>query len=123
MSTDVNADLVNRYIEMWNETDAASRRALIARTWTEDATYVDPMLKGDGPAGIDAMVAGVQATYPGLRFRLTSAVDAHNDRLRFTWELGAEGAAPMVKGTDYGVVAGGRLRAITGFFDQVAQAA
>ncbi len=122
MTADVNTDLVNRYIEMWNETNAPSRRALIARTWTEDAAYADPMLKGDGPAGIDAMVAGVQEKYPGLRFRLTSAVEAHNDRLRFTWELGAEGTAPLVKGTDFGVVAGGRLKAITGFFDHVAQA-
>jgi len=122
MTDDTNTALVNRYIEMWNETDAAFRKTLIARTWTEDAAYVDPMLKGDGHAGIDAMVAGVHEKYPGLRFKLTSAVEAHNDRLRFTWELGAEGAAPLVRGTDFGVVASGRLRAITGFFDHVAQA-
>ncbi len=122
MSNDPNADLVNRYIEIWNETDAASRKSLIARTWTEDAVYVDPVLKGDGHSGIDRMVAGVHEKYPGLRFRLTGAVDAHNDRLRFTWELGTEGAEPFVKGTDFGVVAGGRLKAITGFFDHVAHA-
>ena len=29
-------DLIDRYIAMWNETDAERRRALIARTWTEE---------------------------------------------------------------------------------------
>ena len=32
-------DLIDRYIAIWNETDAARRRDLIARTWTEDAAY------------------------------------------------------------------------------------
>ena len=27
-------DLIDRYIAVWNETDAAARRDLIARTWT-----------------------------------------------------------------------------------------
>jgi len=35
-----------RYIDLWNETDAQSRKKLIASAWTEDATYVDPMMKG-----------------------------------------------------------------------------
>ena len=33
-------DLVERYIATWNETDAERRRALIARTFTENASYI-----------------------------------------------------------------------------------
>lgn len=58
------ADLIDRYIAMWNETDAERRRALIARTWTEDANYLDPALQGGGPTGIDAMVRGVHERFP-----------------------------------------------------------
>jgi hypothetical protein len=117
LMTDIT-DLIDRYIAMWNETDAARRRDLIARTWTETASYLDPVLQGEGPAGIDAMVATVQQRYPGYRFRRTGAVDAHHDRVRFRWELAPEGGPVFVKGLDVGVVAGDRLQSITGFFDQ-----
>jgi hypothetical protein len=117
LMTDIT-DLVDRYIAMWNETDAARRRELIARTWTATASYLDPVLQGQGPDGIDAMVAAVQQRYPGYRFRRTGAVDAHHDRIRFGWELAPEGGPAFVNGVDVGVVAGDRLQSITGFFDQ-----
>jgi hypothetical protein len=114
-------DLVDQYLAMWNETDGERRRDLIARTWTESASYVDPMLRADGHAAIDAMVQGVHERFPGHRFRRTSDVDAHHDCVRFSWDLGPEGGPAIVKGVDFGVIAGGdRLQAITGFFDEVA---
>ena len=116
-----HTDLIDRYIAMWNEADTKRRRDLIAQTWSEAAIYVDPAVQGTGHAGIDAMVAGVQQRFPGHRFRRTGPVEAHNDRVRFCWELGPDGGTPIVNGTDFGVVAGdGRLSAITGFFDSVA---
>ncbi len=114
-------NLAGRYIAMWNETDPARRRGLIADLWTENACYLDPLMRGDGHPGIDAMVQSVQERFPGLRFRRTGAVDGHNDCLRFAWELGAEGAAePLIAGIDVGVIAAdGRLHRITGFLDRV----
>ena len=123
MSTNVT-ELVDRYIAMWNETDAKRRREIIARTWTDDAHYLDPLISGDGPSGIDAMVKGVQERFPGHRFRLTSKVDAHNDRVRFGWELAPQGGAALAGGVDFGVISSdGRLKAITGFLDQLPKAA
>jgi hypothetical protein len=110
-------DLIDNYIALWNETDTVRRRDLIARTWTEDAVYVDPMMRGEGHIGIDVMIAGVQAQFPGFRFRRISEVDAHNDRVRFGWELGPEDGPALAGGVDFGVVSGGRLQAITGFLD------
>lgn len=113
-------EIVDRYIAMWNETDAGRRRDLVARTWTEDASYLDPLMRGDGHGGIDAMVQAVQDRFPGHRFRRTGGIDAHNDRLRFSWELAPEGGAALVGGVDFGILApDGRLRAITGFLDVV----
>ena len=109
--------LIDRYIDMWNETNTAKRRALIEGVWVEGASYVDPMLKGDGRQGIDAMVAGVHAKFPGHKFKRTSAVNAHNDRVAFSWHLAPDGGAPIVTGTDFGVLSGDKLQAITGFFD------
>jgi len=63
------------------------------------------------------MVTGVQARFPGHRFRRVSGIDIHHDQLRFAWELVAPDGAVVVAGIDVGVLAAdGRLRRITGFF-------
>lgn len=116
--TDLKA-IAENYIAAWNETDPAARRALVARTWTAGATYVDPMMQGEGHDGIAAMIAGVQSKFPGFRFTLDSAVDGYADHIRFSWACGPDGAPDMVRGTDFGVVADGRLKAVTGFLDRV----
>ncbi len=117
-------ELIDHYITTWNETDGGRRRELIARTWTDDASYLDPMLQSDGKDGIDSMIASVQGRFPGHTFRRTREVEIHHDRVRFTWELSPEPGEPMVRGTDFGIVTpDNRLRAITGFFDYVRQAA
>jgi hypothetical protein len=114
------AKIAERYIDLWNETDARSRKQLIASAWTEDATYVDPMMKGQGHAEIDALVGAVHERFPGHRFTLAGAPDGHGDGLRFSWMLAAPNAAPIAHGTDFGVVAtDGRLKSISGFLDQV----
>jgi hypothetical protein len=113
-------ELIDRYIAMWNETDAERRRALIARIWTEDATYFDPLLQSEGPAGIDAMVRGVHERFSGHRLRRTGDIDTHHDRVRFGWELATQGGEPIVKGVDFAVIANDRLKMVTGFFDYMA---
>ncbi len=118
--SDVNK-VIDGYIAIWNETDTTHRRDLIAQIWTEDARYLDPMLRGDGPAGIDAMTAGVQVQFPGHEFRRTGAADAHNDWVRFGWELvNMATEVPFIAGIDVGEIApDGRLRTIVGFLDLV----
>jgi hypothetical protein len=111
--------LVQDYIASFNETDPARRRQLIDRVWAEDATYIDPVMAGDGRDGIDRMVAGAQAQFPGHRFEPALAPDAHHDRVRFGWRLVSEAdGATVAVGTDFGVLDdGGRLRSITGFLE------
>ncbi len=116
MATDVER-VIDQYIAAWNETDAEVRRDLITRTWTEDGSYLDPLMSGEGHDGIDAMIGGVQTQFPGFRFRRTGGLDAHHDRVRFSWELGPAGGPPLAGGVDFGVLADGRLQSITGFLD------
>jgi hypothetical protein len=119
--TEINA-LIDNYIAVWNEGDPERRRALIAQTWTDDASYVDPLMTGAGPDGIDEMIATAQQQFPGHRFELAGAPEAHHDRVRFTWHLKpAAGGDSIAIGTDFGIVAeDGRLRSVTGFLEPVA---
>lgn len=43
-----------RYLAIWNETDAARRRALIAESWSKAATYIDPLMRGEGHEQINS---------------------------------------------------------------------
>jgi SnoaL-like domain len=112
-------ELVDRYIALWNETDAERRRALIARTFSAGASYVDPLMASEGHSAIDDMIAAAQQRFPGHSVRRAGEVDGHHDRLRFDWELAAPAGAVIAKGTDFATVEGARLAAVTGFIDQM----
>jgi len=111
--------IANRYIAVWNETDAARRRALLAEGWTESASYIDPLMQGQGHEQIGALIGAVHQRFPGFRFTLDGRVDGYGDQVRFSWALGPEGQADLVKGTDFAVLEDGRLKAVTGFLDKV----
>jgi hypothetical protein len=114
-------ETVDRYFQMWNETDPARRREVIAATWAPSAGYVDPMFTAEGHEALDAMVAAVHQQYPGHRFRLTDAAEGHHDRARWGWELAGPDGSAVAGGVDFAVIDGeGRLREVTGFFAAVA---
>jgi hypothetical protein len=112
-------DLIDRYIDAWNETDAARRQELVATVWTTDGTYIDPLMSGAGHDSIATMIALAQQQFPEHRFELSFGPDAHNDRVRFAWRLyGPDGDAPVAAGTDFATVADdGRLSSVTGFLE------
>ncbi len=111
--------IAERYIELWNERNAARRRELFAANWTPNASYVDPIMSGDGHSGIDALIDGVHKKFPEFRFKLLGKVDGYGSHARFSWGLGPDGADSPIKGTDIALIDNGKIRSITGFLDQV----
>ena len=117
--TDITT-VIDNYIAAWNEPDADRRRALVAQTWIDDASYVDPLMTGAGIDGIADMIGAAQQQFPGHRFELAGAPDAHHDRVRFVWHLTpVAGGDTAAVGHDFGEVAeDGRLRTVVGFLEQ-----
>jgi hypothetical protein len=113
--------IADRYLASWNETDVTRRQKALTDVFAADATYVDPVLNGEGLAGIDAMIVSVHQRFPGFRFTRIGEADGHNDRVRFSWALANGDSAPVVKGTDVATVANDRLASVVGFFDYVAK--
>lgn len=114
-------DLVERYIQTWNEPAADARRAAVAELWAEDGTYTDPLAAVSGHDAIAGLIGAVQAQFPGHVIRLADGgVDAHHDIGRFRWELvPAAGGDPLVVGFDVAVATGdGRLASVLGFIDE-----
>jgi hypothetical protein len=117
-------NIVDRYIQSWNETDPLRRRVLIEELYTEHAVYTDPMIQAKGWEAIDATIASVQTMFPNHVFRLGGPVDAHHDMARFHWHLDAQdGSEPLVIGFDVAALDQGRIRQVFGFLDKVPQAA
>lgn len=111
---------IEAYVATWNETDVARRQAGVARAWAAEGRYRDPVMASDGHAGIDAMLAGVQAKFPGFVLKRTSKVDAHNGAARFTWSLGPAAGPTVVEGVDFCALApDGRLVEVVGFIDKM----
>jgi hypothetical protein len=117
--------VVEAYIAMWNETRPEARREIVGRAFSDDGTYLDPLMAGEGRAGIDAMLAGAQEQFPGVRFELVSGPEQHHDRVRFTWRmLGGDGSGEVARGVDFATLADdGRLRNVTGFLEPAVAAA
>ncbi len=113
-------ELAAAYIAAWNETDPEARRELVAKVWSADGRYIDPMAEAEGIDAIDATVGAVQQQFPGMVFNLAGPVDSHHDQARFRWELGPAGAPGLIEGFD--VVhrnRDGKLALVLGFLDRV----
>ena len=113
--------LIERYLDAWNETDAAARRTAVADVYADGAQYVDPLADVTGHDQISELIGAVQEQVPGHVFRLADGgVDAHHNIARFSWELvPATGGESLAVGFDVAVLEeDGRIASVLGFLDK-----
>lgn len=115
---DIN-EVVVRYLDAWNERDDRRRREIVAKTWSDDGTYVDPARHGEGHDKISAMIGEAQSHFPGYALCLASGIQAHNGHVRFSWETVGSAKTPLrIVGTDFVTLSSdGRLKSVVGFVD------
>jgi SnoaL-like domain len=113
--------LVQRYLDVWNETDPDRRREAVEALWTENARYLDPVASAAGHEEISNLIGAVQDQLPGHVFRLLDGFDSHHNLTRFSWELvPATGGESLVEGFDVAVTGDdGRIESVLGFLDKV----
>ena len=116
--------VVAAYLATWNASDPRELRALLEAHWSQDVTYTDPLAEVRGHDGVAALVAGVQAQFPGFVFTVVGEPNGHHRQVRFQWGLGPEGSEPVVIGSDVVVLdADGRVLDVRGFLDVVPEVA
>ena len=109
--------VVDRYVDAWNEPNAAERIALVEQAFVPDGRYCDPLSDVAGVAEVAAMIEAVRRQFPGYRLRRTSPVEQHHDQVRFEWELAGPDGTVAVAGVDYvALAADGRFLSVGGFF-------
>lgn len=105
------------YVAAWTVEDEAQCQLLLERCWAEDGLYITPTSQASGRAALAQHITEFHQRFAGHRIRITSGVDAHHDRLRYTWAMVGPDDASMLQGTDIGEVGtDGRLSRITEFF-------
>lgn len=109
------------YCDAWNETDAATRKAILARVWAEAGVYADPTVETVGIDALSDHIDRVLARLPGSRILLTSAVETHHRFSRFSWSRVDAAGKPMRDGVDFVEVDdAGRITRMIGFFEAAA---
>lgn len=113
--------IVDKYLAVWNETDAADRRRKIDELWAADGTYTDPLASVAGRDSFSQLIGAAQQQFQGLQVVRGSTYDEHHNIVRFTWDLvpGA-GAEPVVIGFDVAEVNEvGQISNVYGFIDKM----
>jgi hypothetical protein len=83
----ITEELVLAYVAAWSETDEGKRRALLEKSWAENGIYTDPTVEVVGRETLVQHIEGIHQRFVDCRILLTSRVDEHHDRLRFTWAM------------------------------------
>jgi hypothetical protein len=111
-------DLLLKYLDIWNERDAAAREILIKTVLTEDSIYADPDYEGlSGHGELSPAITRAQENFGDMVFSLGTLINAHHDRALFTWELGAPGSGtPVATGYDVVEFTDRQIRSVVGFF-------
>lgn len=90
---------------------------MLEKSWAENGIYSDPLGEVVGREALVHHIARFHQQFGGDRIVLSSGVDDHHDRLRFTWVRVSSEGNRLSEGTDFGEVGSdGRLMRITGFF-------
>ena len=106
------------YIETWNQTASEKRSGLLDRHWTDDASYVDPLMAGKGKEQIGGLIAAVQERFPDFTFALRGVPDGHGEHVRLSWSFGPSGLDAPIEGTDFVQVVDGKIQRVIGFIDR-----
>jgi hypothetical protein len=88
-------DLAARYVALWNETDAAARRAAIAALWRPDGWHFIKEREVHGYAALEQRVTGSHEKNVRdnrNRFRACADVQRLRDVVTFSWQMVPAGA-------------------------------
>ncbi len=117
------AALAERYLAVWNESDAQARRRRVAELWAPDGSHITETLVRKGHRAIEAETLAAFDTYVANGFEFTSASSsqAHHNVARLTWRIQAKDSGKVAAAGSNLLILdeGGRIRLDYQFTDRV----
>jgi hypothetical protein len=116
--TNGQAQLIDRYCDVWSDPDGRSRAGKLKTVWADGATYTDPTVHAAGAEELLAHIAGVQNRRPGSKVARTSDVDVHHNIGLFSWHAVGADDSVLREGIDIAFFSpdGAKIERIVGFF-------
>lgn len=109
-------DALLQYSALWNERDTSRLAEHATRAVADDVEFIDPANQTKGRDALVTMVREAREAMPNASYLLTSGVDGHNDRYRYSWIVLIDDAV-AVTGFDVTTVnRSGLIERIDGFF-------
>ena len=100
--------LADRYVAVWNERDAESRRNAIAALWVPDGQHYVGTREARGYEELEKRILGSyekNVGNDGNRFRAVDDARRLHDVVTFHWEmLPADGATVLARGLEFLIV-------------------
>ena len=117
------SELIALYNRAWSEPDYALRQKLLEQIFAEDGTYTDPTAHVAGRKALVDHIGAFFEQFRGAYFVVTSGIDSHHGKFRFTWRMVLADGKVFLEGIDFGELnSDGKLHRIVGFFGPLAQA-
>lgn len=105
------------YASAWKAEGDAAKRALLSGSVAANAVYRDPLAECPGHDALLAYMHEFHKSVPGGHFKTTYFL-AHHGRSIAKWDMLNHSGQAIGHGVSYGEYdAGGKLVAMTGFFD------
>jgi hypothetical protein len=119
MSYSISTLLTRNLHDVFDENDAARRRAAIDEIFTEDCVFYEPRGIHRGRDEIDRVAGAIKATHPDFRYQPIAEPEELGNAGRVRWVSGRPGEAPAYAGTDFLIARDGRIAAVYLFFDKL----
>jgi nuclear transport factor 2 (NTF2) superfamily protein len=100
-----SAAIADKFVSLWNESDAQRRRIAMADLWAVDAVHRTPSMEACGHDAIEARITTAYEKWVrdlNYRFVMTEQVSAHHDAVRLRWAMRREeDGATLSVGSDF----------------------
>lgn len=114
--------IVARYVAVWNEPDAANRRASIESLWHPNGAHLSATKEAHGYAQLEQRIATTYQRWvveEGCSFHSLGDVKHHHDALTFRWEMRSKSGKTESIGRDVILLdASGLFRCIYQFIEE-----
>lgn len=105
------------YWTAWNETDLEHVAGHLGAAVTDDVEWNDPRDSFVGRSELEAAVRRLRTDKPEYYFVIASEIDAHNNRLRYRWDMKRKNRT-LMEGLDIVTLdaGSGLIARVDGFF-------
>jgi len=113
--------IVAAHLSAWNLPAGAERDKVVADVYSADVFVGEPDTAYHGHSGMTEAISGLQAQIPGTAISRSGPIQAVQDLITYSWDLGVDGQPPMASGRDVLIVREDKITSLYVLIDAPAE--